>query len=89
MADKTAVKKHHEPLFHIIKRDELPGWKAWLIRIATVIAGLIVVGFFAMLVPEKSFFETYKIMYTGVFGRLLHVSGNLVDYSGNLAYFLR
>ena len=72
MADKTISKKHHEPLFHIVKRDDMPGWKAWLIRIVTVVLGLVLVGFFSMLVTEKGFFETYKIMYTGVFGRLLN-----------------
>ena len=70
MSEKASVKKHHEPLFHVVKRDDMPAWKAWLVRIATVLVGLVVVGFFSMLVTEKSFLETYKIMYTGVFGRL-------------------
>lgn len=70
MADKTMAKKNHEPFFHIVKRDDMPVWKAWLIRIATIIIGLVVVGIFSMFVTEKSFFETYRIMYMGVFGRL-------------------
>ncbi|MBR5498217.1 MAG: ABC transporter permease [Clostridia bacterium] len=70
MADKAVAKKHHEPLFHIVKRDDMPVWKAWLIRVATILIGLVLVGIFSMLVTEKSFFETYKIMYSGVFGRL-------------------
>lgn len=73
MADKTAapaIKKHREPLIHIVKRDDMKNWQAWLIRIATIIAGLIIVGIFSMLLTEKGLFETYKIMYSGVFGRL-------------------
>ena len=50
MSEKASVKKHHEPLFHVVKRDDMPAWKAWLVRIATVLVGLVVVGFFSMLV---------------------------------------
>ena len=74
MADKTAataIKKHREPLIHIVKRDDMKNWQAWLIRIATILAGLLIVGIFSMILTEKSFFESYKIMYMGVFGRLL------------------
>lgn len=39
----TRFKKHHEPLLHIAKRDDMAVWKAWLIRIVAV-----VIGFFAM-----------------------------------------
>ena len=78
MADKTAVKKHHEPLIHIVKRDDLPAWQAWLIRGATILAALVFVGFLSMLVTEKGFFETYKIMFSGVFGRLLQGSTKML-----------
>ena len=35
------VKKHHEPLFHIAKRDDMPGWKAWGIRLAAIVIGFL------------------------------------------------
>ena len=70
MADVSVAKKQREPLIHVVKRDELPGWHAWLIRIATVFIGMILVGFLSMLVTEKGFFETYEIMFKGVFGKL-------------------
>ena len=70
MADVSAAKKQREPLIHVVKRDELSGWHAWLIRIATVFIGMILVGFLSMLVTEKGFFETYEIMFKGVFGKL-------------------
>ena len=70
MADMSGVKKQREPFIHVIKRDELPAWHAWLIRVATIIIGMVLVGFLSMLVTEKSFFETYEIMYKGVFGKL-------------------
>ena len=66
----NTVKTHREPLFHVVKRDDMPTWKAWLIRVATIVVAMVVVGIFSMLVTSKSFGETYKIMFLGVFGRI-------------------
>ena len=38
----TPAKKHHEPLFHIAKRDDIPSWKAWVIRLVAILVGFIV-----------------------------------------------
>ncbi|MBQ8783854.1 MAG: ABC transporter permease [Clostridia bacterium] len=70
MADISATKKQREPLIHVVKRDDMLSWQAWLIRGATVLIGLIIVGVLSMLVTQKGFFETYEIMYSGVFGKL-------------------
>ena len=59
-----------EPLFHIVKRDDMPASKAWLIRIATIVIAFFLVGIFSMIVTEKSFGDTFEIMFTGVFGRI-------------------
>ena len=69
MADMT--KKHHEPLMHIAKRDELPGWAAWLIRIAAILLGFLVTGILSSLLTKAPIGECYQIMFKGVFGRLL------------------
>lgn len=66
----TAVKTHREPLFHVVKRDDMPWWKAWLIRAVTIVVAFLIVGFLSAAVTEKSFGETYGIMFSGVFGRL-------------------
>ncbi len=71
MVNNNSVKTHREPLFHIVKRDEMPIWKAWLVRAAVIVIAFIIVGFLSMAVTEKSFFDTYEIMFRGVFGRLL------------------
>ena len=63
--------KHKEPLIHIAKRDDLPGWHAWLIRIAAIALGFGVSGILSSLLTGASIGETYKIMFTGVFGKLL------------------
>ena len=70
MTGKVQIKSHREPLVHIAKRDDMVWWKAWLIRVATILASVLFVGFLSMLLTEKSLFETFEIMYRGVFGRI-------------------
>ena len=67
----TNQKKHHEPLVHIAKRDNLPGWKAWLIRVGAILLGFLVIGILSSLLTGASVQEGYQIMFKGVFGRLL------------------
>lgn len=70
MADNRVIKNHREPLFHVVKRDDLPPLKAWLIRIATIVIAFFLVGFLSMIVTGTGFGATYEIMFTGVFGRI-------------------
>ena len=67
---KLQSKATREPIFHVVKRDDLPWQKAWLIRIITIIVSFLLVGVFCALVTGKGFGESYNIMFTGVFGRL-------------------
>ncbi len=62
--------KHHEPPFHVVKRDDMPVWKAWLIRICTILIGFLFVGLLSMAITQKGLGDTYEIMFSGVFGRL-------------------
>ncbi len=64
-------KKHHEPLLHIAKRDHMPGWKAWLIRIGAILLGFLLTGILSSLLTEATVAESYQMMFKGVFGRLL------------------
>ena len=67
----TNQKKHHEPLIHIAKRDNMPGWKAWLVRVGAILLGFLVIGILSALLTGASVGESYQIMFKGVFGRLL------------------
>ncbi len=67
---KTATKTVREPFFHVVKRDDMPGWKAWIIRIITIIISVLIVGLLSVIVTGSSFGGTYKTMFSGVFGRL-------------------
>lgn len=75
---KSTKTKHREPLFHVVKRDDIPEWKAWLIRVATILVGFLFVGILSMAVTEKNLGDTYNIMFTGVFGRLLEGSTTML-----------
>ncbi len=70
MADKKMLKHSREPLIHIVKRDDMASWKAWLIRIATIIVSIFLMGCLSMMLTEKSLGDTFEIMYRGVFGRI-------------------
>ena len=70
MDNKTVKKTHHEPLITLAKRDDLAGWKAWLIRLATIVASLLAVGVISMLLTGENFFEIYNKMFLGTFGRI-------------------
>lgn len=69
MADVTA-KKHREPLFHVVKRDDMPLWKAWLIRFGTIAVAFILIGFVSMSMTGKSFGEVFELLFLGNFGRI-------------------
>ena len=62
MKGNSAVKTHREPLFHIAKRDDMVWWKAWTVRVATILVSVVFVGFLSMLLTERSLFETFEIM---------------------------
>ena len=65
------IKKNKEPLIHIAKRDDLSTGKAWLIRLAAIVLGLLLSGIISSLLTGASFAQVYDIMFTGAFGRLL------------------
>ena len=65
----TNIKTDREPLFRIVKRDNVPAWQGWLIRIAAVVAafaaGAIVS---AILTDGASTGQFIKELFVGIFG---------------------
>ena len=70
MAKSQTAKTTREPFFHVVKRDDLPWQKAWLIRVVTILISFVLVGVFCAVVTGKGFGESFEIMFTGVFGRI-------------------
>ena len=71
MSKSTAVKTAREPLFHVIKRDNLLWWQAWGIRVITILVAFLLVSVLCVAVTRESFGRTLDIMFKGVFGQLL------------------
>lgn len=62
------TKSANEPLFHIAKRDSLPQWVAWLIRIGSVLAALIVCALVTVVLTGENPIEVYATMIDGAVG---------------------
>lgn len=56
------------PFFHVIKRDDIVWWKAWLIRIVAVIFALIVSGVVTILLTGINPIDMYVSMIDGAIG---------------------
>ena len=72
MAEKTVsakpAKRIKEPPFHIVKRDGVPGWKKWVIRIISVFAGLVFCGILTLILTKTNPLTFYGTMINGAFG---------------------
>lgn len=65
MSDKQ---NKREPLFHIVKRDALPGYKSWIIRIASILLALVVCALLTMFLTHENPISVYVTMFKGAFG---------------------
>lgn len=70
MSNVSEIKSKKEPLFHLVKRDDMPWWKAWIIRVCAILVGFFLICFISMLLTKESFSSIVETMYRGVFGRL-------------------
>lgn len=66
-SNKTA-EKTREPLFHIVKRDTIPWYQSWGIRIAAVVAALLLCALVTVLLTGKNPLKVYETMIDGAFG---------------------
>lgn len=53
---------------HIVKRDEIPWWKAWTIRIVSIFLALVVCGFVTVSLTDLNPIEMYITMIEGAVG---------------------
>lgn len=65
---KISAKTVQEPLFHVVKRDSMPWWKALIIRLGAIVIALIVCGIISAIVIKANPFSVYAEMVNGVFG---------------------
>lgn len=62
------TKSANEPLFHIVKRDALPSWLAWVMRIGSIVAALIVCALVTVVLTGENPIEVYATMIDGAIG---------------------
>lgn len=74
----------HEPLFHVVKRDTIPWWKAWIIRVSAILVAMIVCGLLALILLKKNPLDMYKAMFDASFG----YSHNIWKLLKNMAILL-
>ena len=69
-APAAAGKAHRrvkEPLMHIVKKEELPWHRVWLIRILSVVVGFALCGVLAVIIGISPV-KLYEAMFDGAFG---------------------
>ena len=67
MKGPVGTKKVHEPLFHVVKRDELSGFKSILVRAAAIILAVVVSSLVVFLAEKVSPVGYFKSMFRGAF----------------------
>lgn len=66
--DKFVLTTFGNSLGHIIKRDDIVWWKAWIIRIISVLLALVVCGFVTISLTDLNPLEMYITMVDGAIG---------------------
>ncbi len=63
----TVEHKKHEPLFHIVKRDVMPWYRAWMVRGLAIVAALLLSAVVTMLLTKENPITVYATMFRGSF----------------------
>ena len=66
--DKLAFNLMFNSPVHMVKRDAIPWWKSWTIRIISVILALIVCGIITILLTDLNPIDVYVTMVKGAVG---------------------
>ena len=61
------TKRHHKELFSIIRRNDLPRWKANLIRVAAILVSFLFAMALSSLIIKENFFSIIGTLFTGAF----------------------
>ncbi len=57
-----------EPLFHLVKRDKIEWWKAWLIRLGAILLALVFCAIVAYFITGVKPFDLYKTIWNSLIG---------------------
>ena len=73
---KKKIKKHREPLFHLIKRDNIPIWKKGLIYVTAILIALAIGGMLIMANGTNPI-DYYGGILSGCFRNAIEIKGLL------------
>ena len=65
--EKTKIKRHRNELFSIIRRNDLPRWKANLIRVAAVSISFLLAMALSSLIIKANYFKIIGTLFNGAF----------------------
>ena len=60
--------KNKEPLFHIVKRDDLPWHKVWGIRILAILLALVLCSIVTVTLTKLNPLDVFGAVMKGAFG---------------------
>lgn len=60
--------KNKEPLFHIVKRDDLPIFKVWAIRLVAIALALVLCSIVTVLLTKLNPLDVFRAVIKGAFG---------------------
>lgn len=66
--ENKEIKEVREPLFHIVKRDAMPWYRSWGIRVLSVVAAFFVISFITYGLYGKDPLYTFQTYLDGNFG---------------------
>ena len=75
MAKTKPLKSQREPLFHVVKRDDMSALNAWLIRIATIVIAFILILLQALFFSCRFLHRAYREEQTYSSCKLQHRAG--------------
>ena len=65
---KNKAKAVHEPMFQVVKRDDMIWYKSWAVHIIAVLLALVICGMVIVLLTGYNPFKVYVSMFEGTFG---------------------
>ena len=65
--EKLKTKRHHKELFSIIRRNDLPKWKANLIRVSAILISFLFAMALSSLIIKENYFGVIGTLFTGAF----------------------
>ena len=71
------VTKVKEPLVRVTKRDVIPTWQKWAVRLMAILLSLVVVTIFVFSLTGIGPGETFGLMWEGVFSNMYYRKGTI------------